>query len=266
MFGYASLNSLSKALFNLSYYRNSYKIDNLKNHSYVVVQAHIFYNDLIYDIINKTNNIPIKFDLLISTTSNKIKENIIKNFIQYSKANKYEIIVVENMGRDVLPLLIQLKNNFKKYKYLCHIHSKKSKTSPEIGIKWRNYLFNNLLGNIEIVKEILSDFETMDKLGFIFPETYYEIIKQSLILTKITKRYMQYILNKLFHSYKLGNKLIFPSGNMFWARLNAIFQIFEYNFKLNYFKEKDLTNDSIIHGIERIWLYLVKINGYYSIN
>ena len=249
-------------MFNLSFYGNNYNVDKFKNHSVVAVQAHIFYKDLIFDIINKTNNIPTKFDLLISTTSNEIKENILKKYIRYSKANKYEIIVVQNMGRDVLPLLIQLKNNFKKYKYLCHIHSKKSKTCPEIGIKWRNYLYNNLLGNTAIVKKILSDFENIDKLGFIFPETYYEIIKQSLILTKITKRYMQYILNKLFHSYKLGNKLVFPPGNMFWARLSSIYQIFEYNFKLSYFKEKDLTNDSIIHGIERIWLYLVKINGY----
>ena len=186
-----------------------------------------------------------------------------KYIIKYSRANKYNIIVVKNLGRDVFPLLIQLKNNFKRYKYLCHIHSKKSKTSPEIGIKWRNYLYNNLLGNSAIVKGILYDFENIDKLGFIFPETYYEIIKQSLILTKTTKKYMQYILNRLFFLYKLGNKLIFPAGNMFWAKFNAIYQIFEYNFNLNFFKEKDLTNDTIMHGIERIWLYLVKINGYY---
>ena len=262
-YGYSSLNSLSKSLFNISFYRKNYNIDSLINRGIVVIQAHIFYNDLIFDIINKTNNIPVKFDLLISTTSIAIKENILKNYIKYSKSNKYEVILVQNMGRDILPLLIQLKNNFKRYKYLCHIHSKKSLTSPEIGNKWRNYLFNNLLGNKEIVKEILSDFENMDKLGFIFPETYYDIINQSLILTKITKKYMQYILNKLFNNYKIGNKLIFPAGNMFWARINAIYQIFEYNFNLYYFKEKDLTNDSIIHGIERIWLYLVKINGFY---
>ena len=262
-YGYSSLNSLSKSLFNISFYRKNYNIDSLINRGIVVIQAHIFYNDLIFDIINKTNNIPVKFDLLISTTSIEIKENILKNYIKYSKSNKYEVILVQNMGRDILPLLIQLKNNFKRYKYLCHIHSKKSLTSPEIGNKWRNYLFNNLLGNKEIVKEILSDFENMDKLGFIFPETYYDIINQSLILTKKTKKYMQYILNKLFNNYKIGNKLIFPAGNMFWARINAIYQIFEYNFNLYYFKEKDLTNDSIIHGIERIWLYLVKINGYY---
>ena len=262
-YGYSSLNILSKSLFNLSIYRNNYNFDNLINKSIVAVQAHIFYEDLIFEIINKTNNIPVKFDLLISTVSNEIKGNIIKNYIKYSKANKYEIILIKNMGRDILPLLIQLKNNFKRYKYICHIHSKKSLSSPEIGIKWRNYLYNNLLGNKEIIEEILSDFENMDKLGFIFPETYYEIIKQSLLLTKITKKYMQYILNKLFSNYKIGNKLIFPAGNMFWAKINAIYQIFEYNFNLCFFKEKDLTNDSIIHGIERIWLYLVKINGYY---
>ena len=262
-YGYSSLNILSKSLFNLPIYRNNYNIDNLINRTNVAVQAHIFYSDLIFDIINKTNNIPVKFDLLISTTSKEISENILKNYIKYSKANKYEIILIKNIGRDIFPLLYQLKNNFKRYKYLCHIHTKKSLTSPEIGINWRNYLYNNLLGNTIIVKEILSDFENIGKLGFIFPETYYEIIKESLLLTKITKKYMQYILNKLFYNYKIGNKLIFPAGNMFWARINAIYQIFEYDFNLHYFKEKNLTNDSIIHGIERIWLYLVKINGYY---
>ena len=262
-YGYSSLNILSKSLFNLPIYKNNFNIDNLINRTNVAVQAHIFYNDLIFDIINKTNNIPVKFDLLISTTSKEISENILKNYIKYSKANKYEIILIKNIGRDIFPLLYQLKNNFKRYKYLCHIHTKKSLTSPEIGINWRNYLYNNLLGNTIIVKEILSDFENIDKLGFIFPETYHEIIKESLLLTKITKKYMQYILNKLFYNYKIGNKLIFPAGNMFWARINAIYQIFEYDFNLHYFKEKNLTNDSIIHGIERIWLYLVKINGYY---
>ena len=261
IFGYASLNTLSKALFNLPFCQN--KNINWSNNCIIVVQAHIFYDDLTLDIINKTNNIPLKFDLFISTTTNEKKEIILKYIIKYSRANKYNIIVVKNLGRDVFPLLIQLKNNFKRYKYLCHIHSKKSKTSPEIGIKWRNYLYNNLLGNSAIVKGILYDFENIDKLGFIFPETYYEIIKQSLILTKTTKKYMQYILNRLFFLYKLGNKLIFPAGNMFWAKFNAIYQIFEYNFNLNFFKEKDLTNDTIMHGIERIWLYLVKINGYY---
>ena len=74
---------------------------------------------------------------------------------------------------------------------------------------------------------------------------------------------MKYILKKLFPSYRIGIQLDFPARNMFWARTNAIFQIFEYKFNINFFREKNQTNDTIMHGIERIWLYLVKINGYF---
>ena len=261
-FGYASLNALSRAIFNISFNKNL-NLDYIKNISNIAVQAHIFYEDLIIEIIKKTNNIPVKFDLYISTNSFEMKNKVIELINNYSKSDRYEIIILDNKGRDVLPLLTQLKNKIKYYKYFCHIHSKKSKTSPIIGKNWRNYLFNNLLGNAEIVSEILSDFENMDKLGFIYPETFYDVIGLSFILTKKTKKYMQYILRKLFNKVKLGKKLEFPAGNMFWARVTAIYQIFEINFYNKFEKEDDQINDTIMHGIERIWLYLVKLNGFY---
>ena len=261
--GYASINALSKALFNISYRKENYNLEALKINCKIAIQAHIFYEDLIEDIIKKINNIPVKFDLFISTTSLRIM-NILKDYIiKNSKANRYEIIIVNNKGRDVLPFLIQLKNKVKSYKYLCHIHSKKSKTSPEIGISWRNYLYSNLLGNERIISEILTDFENNDKLGFIFPETFYEIIEQKLILTEKTIKYIKYLIKKLFPKYKIGAQLDFPAGNMFWAKTKAIFQIFDIDLTHKFDKEKDQTNDTIMHGIERIWLYLVKINGYY---
>ena len=111
-FGYASLNALSKALFNINYRNDNYNLANLTNICRVAVQAHIFYKDLIIDIINKTNNIPIKFDLYISTNSFEIKNIIIQIVKQLSKANHYELIIVDNKGRDVLPLLVQLKDKF----------------------------------------------------------------------------------------------------------------------------------------------------------
>lgn len=263
IYGFASINALSKALFNLTFEKDIHNLENLKINCKVVIQAHIFYKDLIEDIINKINNIPIKFDLFISTNSIEIK-NIIKEYvIKNSRANYFEIIIVKNKGRDVLPFLIQLRNNIKKYKYICHIHSKKSKTSPEIGFAWRNYLYENLLGNEKIVSGILSDFENNYKLGFIFPDTFYDIIIHKQILTKKTLKYMKFLLKRIFPKYKLGTKLDFPAGNMFWAKTNSIYQIFEIDLDKMFDKEKDQTNDTIMHGIERIWLYLVKLNGYY---
>ena len=260
-FGYAYLNYISKAIFNLD---NDviYDLKDLFNNCKIAVQIHIYYEDLINDIINKTNNIPVKYDLYITITSPEIRSRLENNIKIYSKTNYFEILIVENKGRDILPFLKQIKTKFKYYKYLCHIHTKKSLSAPELGNLWRNYLYNNLLGNINIVSEILYDFENNEKLGFIFPETFYEIIKQFYILTEGTKKWIDFLATKLFSNYKVGQLSNFPAGNMFWARIGAISQIFTYDFSEYFPVEDDQTNDTIMHGIERIWLYLVKFNNF----
>ena len=269
-YGYASINSFSKALFNIPYKDKNYNLDYLQNNCIVAIQAHVYYEELINEIINKTNNIPVKFDLFITTMSLQ-KKNIIEQYVKnYSNANKYEIRIVENKGRDILPLITQLKYKIKNYKYLCHIHTKKSNHDITLGNNWRNYLYNNLLGSTEIISDILNDFESFKYLGFIFPEVYYDIIKKideydnsQFFLHKPNIKYINLILKRLFGKFEVGNKLIFPSGNMFWAKVNAIHQIFGFRLINIYPKEENQTNDTIMHGIERIWLYLAKLNGYY---
>ena len=265
-YGYSSINALSKALFNINFKENNYNLSNLNSSSYIAVQAHVYYEDLINEIIEKTNNIPVKFDLLITTTSLN-KSKIIEKYIKkYSISNNYEIKIVENKGRDILPLLNQLKNIFNKYKYICHIHSKKTENHPYLGKNWRYYLYNNLLGSKEIISDILSDFEKYDRLGFIFPETYFQILLYfGKKRKKLNEMYLNYLLKIIFtnHKYQTGNELDFPAGNMFWARVLSIYQIFELNFLEKFPKEKGQIDCTIMHGIERIWLYLVKLNGYY---
>ena len=261
-FGFSYLNYLSKAIFNLDNDK-VYNFESLNNKSKIAVQIHLFYDDLIKDIIKRTNNIPIKFDLYVTITSSGIYKKLEKYIISFSKANYFEIMIVENKGRDILPFLNQIKTKYRFYKYLCHIHTKRSLTEPKIGILWRNYLFDNLLGDINIVSEIIYDFDNNEKLGFLFPETYYGIIIQFYRLTKGTKKWMDFLASKLFKNYRVGKLCDFPAGNMFWAKLEAISQIFIYNFTDYFPEEGDQTNETIMHGIERIWLYLVKFNNFY---
>ena len=264
-YGYSYLNSLSKAILNLSFTSQSYNLNcNVDfGKSKIAIQAHIFYESLISELINKINNIPIKFDLYISVISNKVKEKII-NYINNSesKLNYLEINIYKNKGRDVLPFLRQLKDKFKYYKYICHVHTKRSLTSPYIGYLWRNYLYNNLLGDTKIISEILVNLNNSNKIGIIFPETYYLIFNAANKLKTKTKKYANLILRKIFPGNEIGNLKDFPAGNMFWSRTEAIFQIFIYDFYKYFSEEKDQTNDTIMHGIERIWLYLVKMNGF----
>jgi hypothetical protein len=261
-YGYGSLNALSKSLFDLPFRNSKYNLSNLNNKCLVAIHAHIFYKDLLNEIINKTNNIPIKFDLYI-TTNTKEKMEFIKNHTDiYSKANNISIKIIENKGRDILPFLIQMGEVIDKYKYLCHLHSKKSLHAPELGNKWRNYLFNNLLGTTEIISEILSEFENYEKLGFIFPENYYKILKFTMYLEPKEKERMNFLFSKIFHNYKFSDQYFdFPAGDMFWARTKAIYQIFKIDLRDDIPQEKG--SKYILFAIERFWLFIVKINGYY---
>ena len=261
-YGFSNINSLSKALFNLPFKEPNYNLSNLLKINNIAVQAHIFYEDIIIEIINKTNNIPVKFDLYITINFlniSKITEEYVKN---YSNANNYHIQLIENKGRDVLPFLTQLKKIIKNYKYICHIHSKKTINHPEYGNRWRRYLYENLLGNSRIISEILTDFENTERLGLIFPENFYDCINYAIKLEDYDRYFTNLVLNKLFPGYKIGDNLDFPAGNMFWARVEAIYQILEQSFDNLFPEEDNQISFTIMHGIERSWLYIVKLNGY----
>ena len=76
---------------------------------------------------------------------------------------------------------------------------------------------------------------------------------------------MNYILNQIYknNNYKIGEKIIFPSGNMFWAKIDAVYQVFELNVKDKCPREANQYDATMMHGIERIWLFIAKLNGYY---
>lgn len=265
IFGYSSINFFSKSLLNLTYQTNNFISNN--NIAIIAIHVHVFYEELFQKILSRINLIPIKYDLYISTTSEEKKLNIEKYLIN-SNHNNYEIRIFENKGRDIYPFIKQVREHYKHYKYICHLHTKKSMHKKFLGLNWSEYLYKNLIGSREIISDIIFDFEENDKLGFIFPENYYEIIKgikefenSYLSLHDINKKYMNFILKCIFHKYKVGEKLIFPVGNMFWAKTKAIYQIF--NIKLKFPDELNQINTTIMHAIERIWLYLVKLNGYF---
>ena len=172
------------------------------------------------EILNRINLIPFKYDLFISTVSVE-KKKFIENCLFNSTANNYEIEIFENRGRDVFPFIKQMKRKFKKYKYICHIHTKKSVHKIFLGTYWREYIYENLIGNKALIEEIIYDFEKNEELGFIFPEAYYDLIKgikdfenTNLALHIHNKNDMNYILKRIFKRFKVGEKIIFPVGNI----------------------------------------------------
>ena len=94
-YGYSSINSLSKALFNLPYILHNINNLNSTNSSKIIVQINLSSDDMINEIINKINNIPFKFDLFISTNSLERIQLIQNNIKRNKKFNKYYIIMID---------------------------------------------------------------------------------------------------------------------------------------------------------------------------
>ncbi len=237
-----------------------------ENKAKIAVQVHIFFEDLCEEFNNYLNNIPFDFDCFISTDSAEKAETITKVFRKYSNAKNIELLIGPNRGRDVGLFLVQMNNIVFNYNYFCHIHTKKSKHT-EFGNGWRRYLLDELLGSKEKVIDIIKQFDTDNKLGIIFPKTFSEVEKFVPRGNNTNNRIM---LNRYFKLIKvdiqlLNNDLkVFPVGDMFWGRSKAFTQVFSYPFTVADFpKEAGQLDQTIMHGIERSWVYIAEYNSYH---
>ena len=261
-YGFASINSLSKALFNFPYIENNLNISKFNINSSILVLAYIYNETLIKEIIDKTNNIPMNFDIYFLINNLVKKEIIEQNIYNYSKVKKFEIINYENNKNNITSIVVILKYIIKNYKYLCHIQDQIYKYNY-LNDDLKNYLLNNLLGNTNIIKEIINDFEYNFKLGFIFPEIYYKILLQyGEMPLRLDKIKMKYLFKKLFNGFKFGSKIVIPVGNMFWSKTKAIYPFFEKKIDKTIYKKPTLKNNSLCI-FENIWLYIIKSNGFY---
>ena len=253
-YGYASINSLSKAIFNISYSEKCNSIGANK----VAILINIYKDISIEEIINKINNIPYIFDLFIYI-DDKLNNKYIEQYIQF-KSNAFNFQILLNKRKNILAFLNSIRNKIKNHKYICYINWDNHKDINYFE-EWKNYIHNNLLGDLNIISEIIADFEKNSKLGLIFPEKFYKsLIQYGDCINNLDLIYVNSILRKLFPKvYAIQTLFDFPEGNMFWAKVSAIHQIFNLYSNIVFTKQYKLIIESYL---EKIWVFLVKINGY----
>lgn len=282
--GYANINMLSRALFNIplkalslsdvniigqglpkSKVKHEERIE-LVNSKRIAVQAHVFYAELIHEVVEKTNNIPVDFDLLISTCSDNDMNYIDGYLKRHSKAKKINMLKVENRGRDVVPFVYQMRDNLDCYDLVCHIHTKKSKHST-IGDEWRTYSHDTLLGSEELVEQILMIFSENAQIGIVAPDNF-DLIKKHCIWAKnysLARELFYRMKQDISVLPKADEDLDLIAGDMFWARTDAIKKLIETDIEDLIPEESGQVDGTIMHAIERVWIYVAKISGYETI-
>lgn len=264
--GYAFLNTMYRAMFNKKIYGKKLSVyeqdlpEDAYNTSKICVHAHIYYIDLLDEMVMELKKIPYKFDVYISTDSYKKADIIMDIFQRNHKEFNVFIDVFDNKGRDVAPFIEQMRSIITKYKFICHIHSKKSVTNIH-GTEWRNYLFDSLFGSSENISHIIKNLEYNKGLGIVFPKSF-QVLEEAATWN-LNKKYADNVLKKMGIDIMLPiHGIVFPVGNMFWARVDAILPFFT-NIQMSDFpKEKGQVDGTIAHAIERLWVYVAEYNGY----
>lgn len=234
--------------------------EELSQRPLIAVQVHVFFIEVMDEICEEMNKIPYPYDCYISTDSEEKQKYIEKIILEKSHPEHLQIKVFENRGRDVAPFLVQMGEVYQKYKYIAHIHTKKSEHT-NFGDCWRKFLLYNLFGSRENVLTLIDMFEKDEKLGLITTEVY--PIVRKLLDWDATKADVEKLLGRMGISTKLNSKPICPVGDMFWARTEAIAPLLGLNLTQKDFQEEaGQLNYTLAHVIERIWIYLVSGNGY----
>lgn len=225
----------------------------------IVVISHIYYEDIIDEIISYIKNIPYAFDLYITTQQKLVKK--IKNTLENTLKNPIRFVIksVVNRGFDIAPFLNILPyNELKNYDFICKIHGKKS-SHTSFGDEWRRYLLNNLLGSEQIIKTILYLFIKNKKLGMIYPKNYSEIRDYNLKDSyRENWNNCVELANRLRVKLKRDEPLDFPSGSMFWAKPKALKSLFYLNLKFEDFEKTNKLDGNLAHAIERMFALSTK--------
>lgn len=220
----------------------------------IALLVHIFYDDLVDEIISYAKNISKDFDILITCVSS-CYQTVSKKFNEEFPNHIIDIRVVPNKGRDIGPFLCNHVKTYQRYDYICKIHSKKSLHADGIN-NWRGFLYTHLLGSPKQVQSILNAFEEDETLGIQYPD-YSEAIKPFIEWGSNFEASKEF-LNSF--GQECPNDLPdFPAGSMFWFRPEALKKLFDNDWKLDDFPvENGQVDNTIMHVIERTFLLLTE--------
>lgn len=227
--------------------------DLYKSQSQIAVVVHMYYKDLVSEILEYIYNITEPFDLII-TVPQWGNKSIIEQ-IRKAYPNTF-FCRAPNRGRDigpfigVLPLLLQ-----KKYELILKLQTKRGcyfngQLQKKEGHIWRTLCLKSLLGDKNLVSGIITAFRHNLNLNMVGPKQCYLPLKQypypdgGRTAKAISK------------NYQFPNEIGFFAGSMFWARPQALAPLVSDHSSLSIYAFDEgysSNNNNIAHTIERLF-------------
>ena len=245
--GYAYLQSIRSVVTGEEYEPTVQELTSNQNNTALII--HVFYLDVVDQIIDKIKNINEKIKLFISTTPDNLE--VVEKRFQVLKLD-YEIFSNPNRGRDILPFLRLTRIAIGQgYRYFLKIHSKKS-THRQDGAVWRDQLFDDLLSP-QAFSSSLNAMATNSSIGLIGSQKHF--IGLSTYWGS-NKRAVKRLSQLLGISFEDEHRYGFFAGTMFFFTAEAVFPLLAL--RLNFFDfepEEGQLDGTLAHAIERMFTF-----------
>ncbi len=157
----------------------------------VGVLAHVYWTDLLEEMLDYTNHIPGTYDLYITTDNEDKKRAIEAQLTGFDRGTLRVDVVHSNLGRDTSALLIAQRDIVLSGRYglLCRIHSKKSlQDGSNRGNGFKHHLLDNLLGSRGYIENLFDMLEREPRVGIVVPPTVHIAIRRSAMPGSSTSR------------------------------------------------------------------------------
>ena len=247
------------------------KADHYSKHRLALV-CYAYYGDLAERMSSYLLNMPEGSDLYLISSKEEVLDAY-KKVLAEKKAQevfgKINFLLKPNRGRDVSSLLVTFAPYVKNYEAFCFVHDKKSKQIPyTLSQDFMRRCLECCLESRQYVKDLVEElFDGSSRTGVMMPPVPYF----SLYITLGAEVFEGTVdwLRKLFDMLKLkvpfDDKVIAPFGTMFWARTDALSDLFAYKWDYDDFPEEPMPIDhTISHALERVFCYCAQNRGYFS--
>lgn len=223
----------------------------------IAVHLHVFYTDLLEDFLDAFATFNFSYDLFVTTDSTEKKTEILK--VLDERQVRAQLFVNDNVGRDIIPLL-KLKDELSRYDIIGHFHTKKSKEADFwAGESWRNELIDSMVYRADSILENLKS----DTLGLVIADipTFFRYNK---IVDPGNEALISPIMNDLWNRMKLRKSIDFETfqtfvmsyGTFVWFKYDALQPLFELEIDKKEIPVEPLPQNSILHAIERLLIYI----------
>jgi lipopolysaccharide biosynthesis protein len=222
----------------------------IEHPSRVGVVVHVFYPELLPELILHIEKIPVPYDLLITNASGQSLDLPPED----TTRRNIRVVEVDNHGRDILPL-VNLVNAglLDPYHLVLKVHTKRSQWRADhelggSGEEWRGQLLAALLGEPANVEALLAAFAERPDLGVVTAD--------GSVLGEEQWGDNQGGVANLLRRIELTLDepgLRFAAGSMYWARGLVLQGLRSLNLEAEDFEpEAGQVNATTAHAIERI--------------